>query len=400
MLSSPLPLEGVRVLDLATVLAAPVSTTLMGDFGADVVKIEEPGRGDFTRGRASEPGGRSPQWVQEGRNKRSITLNLREAEGQEILRELIPQFDIIVTNYRPPTLERWGLGPEALRKLHPQGIFVIITGYGLTGPYANRGAFDRIASAFSGLTYVSGEPERDPVRSGFSVIDFMAAYLAAYAAMVALWDRDKRTGQGQIIDLALYEAGFRAAEDALIDYSVSGDVRERMGNRNPYIVPASDFTTADGRRVSMHAGTDQLFAKLCAVMGSPELANDERFATRPARAVHQTELYGLINAWMATQNADEVVQTLNEASVPSAPVMSIADISSDPHYRQRGTIVDLHDEEFGDVTTVAPMPIFSETPGRIRSLGPALGEHTDTILSDELGLTQQRIDELRSKGIV
>ncbi|MBB3044188.1 CaiB/BaiF CoA transferase family protein [Nocardioides soli] len=400
-MSAPnLPLAGIRVLDLSTVLAAPVSTTLLGDFGADVVKIEEPGRGDFTRGRAGQTGGRSPQWLQEGRNKRSVTINLREPEGQAILRDLIPRFDIIVTNYRPPTLERWGLGPDRLREIHPEGIFLIITGFGLTGPYRSRGSFDRIASAFAGLTYVSGDPDIDPVRSGFSVIDFMAAYLGAFSAMMALYHRDHHGGTGQVIDLALYEAGFRAAEDALIDHSVTGAVRERMGNKNPYIVPASDFTTADRRRVSLHAGTDALFARLASVMGTPELAADSRYASRATREEHQDDLYGLIEEWMARQTAESVVDELNDAGVPASLVMTIADISKDQHYRDRGTIVDLDDPEFGTVTTVAPLPFLSETPGRIRALGPELGEHTDEVLGDEIGLTAHQLDDLRSRGVV
>lgn len=394
------PLDGVRVLDLSTVLAAPVSTTLLGDFGADVVKIEEPGRGDFTRGRAKTVGGRSPQWIQEGRNKRSVTLNLRDPEGQRILKELIPRFDIIVTNYRPPTLERWGLGPGTLQELHPNGIFLFITGYGLTGPYRDRGSFDRIASAFAGLTHVSGDSDRDPVRSGFSVIDFMAAYLGAFSAMMALYHRDHRGGSGQVIDLALYEAGFRSAEDALIEYSISGEVRERMGNKNPYIVPASDYTTADERRVSMHAGTDALFAKLCAVMGQRALAGHPDFATREARARNQDALYPIIEDWMRTQTADDAVENLNAAGVPSALLMTVADISKDQHYRDRGTITEVMDDEYGQVTTVAPMPRMSATPGSIRSLGPALGAHTAEVLGEELGLGAADIAELTERGVV
>ncbi|WP_416062374.1 CaiB/BaiF CoA transferase family protein [Rhodococcus indonesiensis] len=391
-----LPLRGVRVLDLSTVLAAPVTATLLGDFGAEVVKVEEPGRGDFTRGRAAEPGGRSLQWLQEGRNKKSITLDLRRSRGRELLRRLIPNFDIVVTNYRPPTMERWGLAPDDLRALHPAGIFVFITGYGLTGPYRDRGSFDRIASAYSGLTYVSGEPDRPPVRSGFSVIDFMSAYLSAFAAMVALREREVNGGEGQIVDLALYEAGFRAAEDAYLAYSAHGEIRERLGNKNPYIVPASDFSTQDNRIVSLHAGTDTLFARLCDVMGQPRLAQDPRFHTRHARSANQDALYALIEEWTATYSADDVVKLLTDAGVPASPVMSMADIAVDPHYRDRGTLVAVDDEEFGAVDMVAPLPHLSGTPGRIRSLGPRLGQHTDEILSRELGVSDDELQRLRA----
>ncbi|WP_432016556.1 CaiB/BaiF CoA transferase family protein [Streptomyces hydrogenans] len=396
------PLAGIRVLDVSTVLAAPVTATFLGDFGADVVKVEEPGRGDFTRGGAGQeaPGKRSLQWVQEGRNKKSVTIDLRTERGQALLRDLVPHFDVVVTNYRPPTLEKWGLGPDALRALNPRAVLVFLTGYGLTGPYRGRGAFDRIASAFSGLTYVSGDPDRPPVRSGYSVIDYMAAYMAAFATMTALYHRDLHGGEGQIIDLALYEAGFRACENALISYSATGEVRERLGNRNPFIAPASDFDTADGRRVSVHAGTDPLFRRLVHAMGRPELTEDERFADRADRLRHQEELYEIVAAWAATLPADDLVTLLNDAGIPSAPLMNVADIAADRHYRERGTITEVHDEHHGDLLMAAPLPHLSGTPGSIRSLGAALGEHTDEVLSGLLGLDAAALAELRADGVV
>lgn len=229
-----LPLEGIRVLDLSTVLAAPVTATFLGDFGAEVVKVEEPGRGDFTRG--TPTGARSPYWAQEARNKKSVTLDLRTERGRSLVRDLVPHFDVVITNYRPPTLVKWGLDPDSLRALAPDAILVYVTGYGLTGPYRDRGSFDRIASAFAGLTHVTGDPDRPPVRSGYSTIDYMAAYLGAFSVVTALYHRDTAGGGGQVVDLALYEAGFRASEDALASYATTGQVRERLGNRNPKIV--------------------------------------------------------------------------------------------------------------------------------------------------------------------
>ncbi len=402
MADRELPLSGIRVLDVSTVLAAPVTATLLGDFGADVVKIEEPGRGDFTRGGLGMPsaGGRSLQWVQEGRNKRSVTVDLRTPRGQELLRELVPHFDVVVTNFRPPTLEKWGLEPERMQELNPQAVLVYLTGYGLTGPYRDRGAFDRVASAYSGLTYVSGDPDRPPVRSGYSVIDYMAAYLAAFATVTALYHRDLRGGRGQVVDLALYEAGFRASEDALLAYSALGQVRERRGNRHPNIAPASDYDTADGRRISVHAGTEPLFRRLCRAVGRPELVDDDRFAEREARLAHQDELYGLVGRWVATRDADEAVRVLNDAGVPAAPVMSIADIAADSHYRERGTVVTVADDDYGELPMAAPLPRLSATPGRIRTLGPALGRHTDEVLSELLGLDHADVAQLRADGIV
>ena len=397
-----LPLDGIRVLDLATVLAAPVTATMLGDFGADVVKVEEPRRGDFTRGGpgATGPGGRSLQWIQEGRNKRSVTVDLRTAEGQDLVRRLAPHFDVIVLNTRVPTLEKWDLTPERLLQIHPHAVVVLVTGYGATGPHRGRGAFDRVASAFSGLTHVSGEPDREPTRSGYAVIDYMAAYLAAFATVTALYHRDLHGGTGQVVDLGLYEAGFRASENALLAHAALGQVRERNGNRNHHVVPAADFTAADGRRISLHAGTDALFGKLAAALGRPELAEDDRYAARAHRVEHQDELYPVLAEWVARHCGDDAVRILNDAGVPAAPLMTIADIAADPHYRERGTITTVSDDEWGELPMVAALPRLSATPGRIRSLGPALGEHTDEILTDLLGLDARTLGALRRRGVI
>ncbi|MFG2926333.1 CaiB/BaiF CoA transferase family protein [Streptomyces sp. NPDC048305] len=393
-----LPLAGIRVLDLSTVLAAPVTATFLGDFGAEVVKVEEPGRGDFTRG--TTPGARSAYWAQEARNKKSVTLDLRTERGQRLVRDLIPRFDVVVTNYRPPTLRAWGLDPDRLSELAPDTVLVYVTGYGLTGPYSDRGSFDRIASAFAGLTYVTGDDDRDPVRSGYSTIDYMAAYLGAFAVVTALYHRDTAGGGGQIVDLALYEAGFRASEDALAAYATTGKVRERAGNRNPQIVPASDFTTGDGRRVSVHAGTDALFRRLSRLMGRPELADSEEYATRAGRARHADALYALIGEWAAKYTADDLSKLLNEADIPSSPLMSIADIAADPHYRERGTLVHVHDAEFGDLPMPAPLPRLSRTPGSVRSTGPALGEHNAEVYRGVLGLSEEQLAALEADGVI
>lgn len=396
-MSTP-PLAGIRVLDLSTVLAAPVTATFLGDFGAEVVKVEDPGRGDFTRG--TTPGARSPYWAQEARNKKSVTLDLRTEAGQRIVRRLVPHFDVVITNYRPPTLKSWGLDPDTLRELAPDTVLVYVTGYGLTGPYSDRGSFDRIASAFAGLTHVTGDADRPPVRSGYSTIDYMAAYLGAFSVVTALYHRDTVGGGGQVIDLALYEAGFRASEDALAAYATTGRIRERTGNRNPQIVPASDFTTSDGRRVSIHAGTDALFGRLAAVMERPELAADPAYATRAARAEHADALYAVITDWAAGHTADEVTKLLSDADVPAAPLMSIADIAADPHYRERGTLVTVDDPEFGPLPMVAPLPRMSRTPGTIRSTGPALGEHNTEVYTGVLGLTPDELTALRADGVI
>ncbi|WP_306210975.1 CaiB/BaiF CoA transferase family protein [Actinoplanes sp. RD1] len=388
-------LDGVRVLDAATVLAGPVAATILGDFGADVVKIEDPRAGDFTR-----RGGRSPAWLQEGRNKKSVSLDLRTEAGQELLHRLVPHFDVVVTNFRPPTLERYRMLPEQLRPLNERAVLLYLTGYGLEGPYRDRGAFDRVASAYSGLTYTTGEPDRPPVRSGYAVIDYMSAYLAAFSVMTALYHRDAGGGQGQVIDLALYEAGLRATEDAVPGFGLEGAVRERLGNRNPVIVPASDFATSDGRRVSVHAGTDALFPRLAAVMGMPGLTEDPAYADRAARIRNQDELYRIIGTWVSGRTAAEVVRVLSAAGVPASPVMSVADVMADPHCRARGSIIAAPDPEFGTVPMVAPLPRMSGTPGRVRWAGAPLGAHTEEILGGILGLSAGEVDALRAKGVV
>ncbi len=393
-----LPLAGIRVLDLSTVLAAPVTATFLGDFGAEVVKVEEPGKGDFTRGTTA--GARSPYWAQEARNKKSVTLDLRTEAGRRLVRELVPHFDVVVTNYRPPTLRAWGLDPDTLQDLAPHTVLVYVTGYGLTGPYRDRGSFDRIASAFAGLTYVTGDEDRPPVRSGYSTIDYMAAYLGAFSVVTALYHRDTADGGGQVIDLALYEAGFRASEDALAAYATTGRVRERMGNRNPQIVPASDFTAADGRRVSIHAGTDALFARLATAMGRPELAKTPRYATRADRARHADALYATIADWAAGHTADDVTKLLSEAGVPASPLMSIADIAENAHYRERGTLVEVEDPDYGPLPMVAPLPRMSRTPGSIRSTGPGLGEHNTEIYQGVLGLGPDELAALGADGVI
>jgi crotonobetainyl-CoA:carnitine CoA-transferase CaiB-like acyl-CoA transferase len=396
--ASPGPLAGITVLDLSTVLAGPVTATFLGDFGADVVKVEEPGRGDFTRARPD--GGRSPHWAQEARNKRSITCNLRDPRGQDLVRRLVPHFDVVVTNFRPPTLDAWGLSPDALLALSPRSIIACITAYGLTGPYRDRGAFDRVASSYSGLTYTTGYPEQPPVRSGYALIDYMSAYLAAFGVVTALYHRDARGGAGQVLDLALYEPAFRASEDALVHHSTTGEVRQRSGNLNARIVPATDVDTADGRRVSVHAGTDALFAKLAGVIGRPELAQDPDYATRDARIAHQDSLYALLRAWAAGQQADELVRRCSEAGVPAAPLMTIDDIAADEHYLARGSITVTDDPDFGRLPMPAVMPRLSATPGSIRSNGPTLGDANEAVYGGLLGLTEPERAALVAAGVV
>jgi crotonobetainyl-CoA:carnitine CoA-transferase CaiB-like acyl-CoA transferase len=394
------PLAGIRVLDLSSIIAAPVTATMLGDFGAEVVKVEEPGRGDFMRRSAKHRGGRSFQWVQDARNKKSVTIDLRQKEGRALVQSLLPHFDVVVTNFRPPTLDKWQLGPEALRAAFPRLIVLYVTGYGLTGPYRDRGAFDRVASAFSGLTHTSGEADRPSVRSGYALIDYMTAYMGAFGIAAALFERERNGGEGQAIDLALFEAGFRASEDALMRYSVTGEVRGRTGNINKQVVPASNFPTADGREITLHAGTDSLFGLLCSLMGEPALPIDQRFADHAARVANQDVLYAMIGDWTARHTADSLMTMLVGADIPASTVMTMHDIANDPHYRERGTIIPVDDAEFGPMLVAAPLPRMSETPGSVRSLGPALGADNDEVFGRLLKLGAVEMKRLREQGVI
>jgi crotonobetainyl-CoA:carnitine CoA-transferase CaiB-like acyl-CoA transferase len=270
----------------------------------------------------------------------------------------------------------------------------------LSGPYSDRGAFDRVASAFSGLTYVTGDPDRPPVRSGYATIDYMGAYAGAFGVITALYNRDHRGGGGQVIDLALYEPGFRASEDAMLAFSATGHVRERTGNINSKVVPAADFETGDGKRITIHAGTEPLLRRLSGVMGCADLCGDPRFATHAARVEHQDALYTMIADWAAAQTLEAAMAQLVAADVPASPVMSIADIAADPHFRGRGTIISAQDDDYGEVMMAAPIPRLSETPGSVRSLGPVLGAANETIYGGLLGMSHEEIEQLRASGVI
>lgn len=395
-----LPLEGIRVLDLSSIIAAPVAATTLGDFGAEIVKVEDPGHGDFMRRGAAKPGGRSLQWVQDARNKSSITLDLRKKEARDIVHRLLPHFDVLVTNFRPPTLRKWGFDPDTIRSSYPRLVALYVTGYGLTGPYADRGAFDRVASAFSGLTYVSGDADRPPVRTGYAVIDYMGAYAGAFGVITALYNRDHRGGSGQVIDLALYEPGFRASEDAMLVYSATGKVRERVGNTNPKVVPANDYDTADGKRVSIHAGTETLLRRLAKVIGRPGLAEEPPFRDYRSRVENQDALYAIIADWAGKTTLADAMAALVAADIPASPLMSVADIAADPHFRERGTLIEVEDEEYGRLSMAAPIPRMSETPGQVRSLGPALGSGNEAVLGGMLGMSGTEIEALRKAGVI
>jgi crotonobetainyl-CoA:carnitine CoA-transferase CaiB-like acyl-CoA transferase len=398
---SNLPLSNLRVLDCATILAGPVCATMLGDFGAEVIKIEMPKRGDVTRQQPVFGAGRSFLWLQEGRNKKSITLDLHQPEGQTILQKLVAISDAMIENFRPGTLEQWNLSPATLLALNARLVLLRLSGYGQTGPYRRKGAFDRNATAFGGGTYVTGFADAPPVRSGYATADYMAAYTGAFAVMMALYWRDARGGQGQVIDLALYEPVLRASEASIPVYDKTKRVRERDGNRNPGVVPASNFLSADGKWVVINANTEQLWQRWATAMQREDLLRDERFNTLQARLVNADALYAIIEDWVRSQSAAAVVALLDAAQVPAAIVNSIADIFSDPHIAARENIVHIADERV-DGTLAVPnvMPKLSATPGRIAHLGPDLGAHNDEIYRGLLGMSDDELAHLQERGVI
>ncbi len=400
-MSENLPLTGIRVLDIGTLIAGPVGATLLGDFGAEVIKVEQPGIGDALRGTPKDgKASRSGNWLVEGRNKKSVTLNLRVKEGQDILREMVRHADVVIENFTPGTLERWNLGWEDLRRINPRLIMVRVSGYGQTGPYSKRSGYDRIALGFSGYMYPTGFPDRFPVRPAFATADYNTATFGALSAMFALYNRDARGGEGQLIDLALYEAPFRITADMMVQYFQSGAIRERIGNRNPTFSPAGTFQTRDGRYVQIAAGGDNVWQRLAAAIDMADLANDPRYAKSRERIERADELEALLADWISQHDFADIEARLDKANVPFGGIYTAADIAKDPHFKARNNLAVVPDEELGEVTMPAVVPPMRGTPGRIKHAGPALGSHNAEIYQGLLGKTPEELAALKAAGVI
>lgn len=394
------PLDGLRVLELGQLIAGPFCGQLLADFGADVVKIEPPGRGDPMR--AWGIGGENDEpvwWSVIARDKRSLTLDLREADGQALLRDLAARADILVENFRPGTMERWGLGPDVLADVNQRLIVVRVSGFGQTGPYAERAGYASVCEAFGGLRYISGYPDRPPVRVGLSLGDSLAGQSAFTGALLALHAR-KATGRGQVVDTSIFESVLAMTESLIADYDRHAHVRERTGSTLPGIAPSNAYPTDDGREIVIGANQDTVFRRLCEVMERPELADDPRFADHRARGEHQQVLDDLIAAWTRRQSADSLVERLAEAGVPAGLAYSAREMLDDPHFAARDAIVRAPDADGRSLAMQAVFPRLSDTPGRIRRGGPALGEHTDAVLREWLDLSDERLRTLHDDGIL
>ena len=391
------PLAGLRVIEMGQLIAGPFCGQLLGDMGAEVIKIEPPGHGDQMRNWGR--GAKALWWEVIARNKKSVSIDLRSGEGQALARRLIATADIMIENFRPGTIEKWGMSPAALHADNPRLIITRMSGYGQTGPYADRAGFGLIGEAMGGWRYVVGEPDRPPSRMGISIGDSLCATYGCLGALAALRHRDI-SGKGQVVDSSLYESVLQVMESLVIDYSVSGYVRERTGAILPGIAPSNVYRCKDGEFL-IGANQDSVFARLCAAMGDPDLAADPRYATHIARGCNQVELDRRIEAWTSERTVDEVDAVMVAHGIPAGRMYRAPDMLVDPQFAARRSIVEVDHPRFGPISMQNVFPLLSETPGRIRSLAPAKpGEHNRQILGDVLGLDDAEIDRLAQVGVI
>lgn len=399
----PAPLAGIRVLDVGTRIGAPFAATLLAEFGADVVKIEEPAVGDFLRSIGpftsdGAGGDYSLFWATEGRGKRSVTLNLRKEAGQSLFRRLVATADVLVENFRPGTMEAWGLGPDDLADVNPRLVYSRVSVYGQDGPYRDRPGLDRMGIGLGGLLYLTGEPDRPPQRPGVVVSDYLTGVFNAFGILLALRERDA-SATGQTLDLSLYESILRILEAVPADYDRNGTVRERDGNRLATSAPLDNFACADGAYVCVVAASDRLFARLCNAIGHPALPTDDRYDTLAKRARAGDDMNAVVATWCAARTSDEVVETLVAADVPVCKAASIADIFEDPQVTARAALVEVPDPVVGTVRQQAVTPRLSRTPGSVPRGAPRLGEHNAEVYA-ELGLDAGDLDALASAGVI
>ena len=393
------PLSDIKVLELGTLIAGPFCSRIFAEFGAQVIKIESPDGGDPLRQWRKLHNGTSLWWYLQARNKKSVTVNMREPEGQEIVRKLAAGADVVIENFRPGTLEKWGLGWDRLSQSNPGLVMVRLSGYGQTGPYRSRAGFGAIGEAMAGLRYVTGYPDRAPVRVGISLGDAVASLYGVIGALMALRHREVSGGRGQVVDVALYEAVFSLMESLLPEYDMTGFVRERSGASLPGIVPSNTYTTRDGKFVVIGANGDAIFRRMMAAIGRGDLGNDPALARNDGRVARTAELDKVIGDWCAAHDLDYVLEVLAAAQVPSGKIYDIADIVKDLHFQARGMIEEARLPDGEPMKVPGVVPKMTQTPGGTRWLGPDLGEHTTEVLA-QLGYDAARIAELKSRGVI
>lgn len=401
--TTPLPLAGIRVMDVATVIAAPFCATMLGEFGADVLKIEHPIGGDALR-RFGTPSQRGDTytWLSESRNKRSVTLDLRMPEGVEVFKQLIEKTDVLCENFRTGTLEKWGLGWDVLHKINPRLVMLRVTGYGQTGPYKDRPGFARVAHAVGGIAYLAGMPKGTPVTPGSTTLgDYMTGLYGCIGVLLALRHRDL-TGEGQYVDAALYESVFRCTEELAPAFGMNGTVRERLGSsHNDFACPHGHFATKDGKWVAISCATDKLFMRLAMAMGRPELASSSTYGEQKTRLAHRHDVNEIVRDWCGSLSREEVLERCYATDTPAGPLNNIADIFGDRQFHARRNLVAVDEPKTGEAIVVpSPVPQLSDTPARIRSLGPELGQHTDEVLREVLGMDDAQINALRQQRVI
>ncbi len=393
-------LSDIRVIEMGTLLAGPFCGQQLADHGAEVIKIEPPVSGDPMRAWGQEKAdGKSLWWPVVGRGKKSVTVNLREAAGQDLVRRLVTEADVLVENFRPGTLERWGLAPEDLQTLNPRLIVTRVSGYGQTGPYSTQPGFGAIGEALGGIRYTTGDPASMPSRTGISIGDTLTAMFATIGTLNAIHARE-RTGKGQLVDAALYESVLAVMESLLTEYHVAGFIRERTGSMIPNIAPANAYPTRDDKIHLISANQDTVWRRMADAMGRPELGDDPRFATHIARGDNQAELDELIAEWSVTIDSEELHRLLNEHNVPNGQMYRAPEMLADGHFAAREAIVWVDTDDFGAVPMQNVVPKLSDTPGSIDWSGPNLGEHNDEVFGRILGLSNEAMDRLRADGII
>jgi formyl-CoA transferase len=393
------PLQGVKVIELGTLIAGPFCARMMAEFGAEVIKIESPSGGDPLRKWRKLHRGTSLWWYAQARNKKSVTLDLKQPDAQEIVRKLASDADVVIENFRPGAMERWGLGWKELSALNPRLVMVRLSGFGQTGPYRDRPGFGAIGESMGGLRYVTGHPDRAPVRVGVSIGDSIAALHGVIGALMALHHRDVNGGRGQYVDVALYEAVFNMMESVLPEYGMFGFVRERSGASLPGIVPSNTYVTRDGKYVVIGANADSIFKRMMIAIGRRDLAEDPALAHNDGRVARTDEIEKTIAGWVAGHDMDHVLAVLEQADVPSGKIYDIADIADDAHYAAREMIRSYPLADGESVKLPGVVPRMSETPGETRWVGPELGAHTAEVLS-ALGYTAEQQQDLRRRGII
>jgi crotonobetainyl-CoA:carnitine CoA-transferase CaiB-like acyl-CoA transferase len=404
------PLAGLRIVDVGTRIGAPFAATLLADFGAEVIKVEQPGTGDFMRNIGPFADGYSLWWAVEGRNKKSVTLDLRKSRGQELLKRLVERADAMVENFQPGTLEGWGLGPEVLLARNPRLVLSRVSVYGQEGPYRDRPGLDRNGIAMGGLLHLTGYPDRPPVRPGVIISDYLTGIFNALSVMIALYHRDRTAGPaasggersagGQVIDLALYASILRILEHTVAAYDHLGIVRGREGNRLANSAPLDNWETSDGQFVSIIAAGDGLFPRLAKLIGRPELLDDPRFAKLEARVRNSDAINGIVAAWCREHTAAEIERLCLAAAVPFARCYDVADICADPQIRARGDLVRVEDPVVGPLLMQGLHAHFSATPGAVRTGAPKLGQHNDEVYGDLLGIAAEEREALRRERVI